>query len=123
MEARGHARRARSAGARAFAITGDPYLQLGLANTRSGQPRALFLPVELAIQPTCRWLVALDTGSNGELAVFDEAVTSRSRSTVRARATPQVDVGATLGFASLLGPQNTPKQRVLFVTVGWRSGR
>ena len=43
--------------------------------------------------------------------------------TVRARATAEVDVGATLGFASLLGPQNTPKQRVLFLTVGWRGRR
>jgi hypothetical protein len=40
---------------------------------------------------------------------------------VRARATSTVDVGATLGFASMLGPQNTPKQRVLFVTASWRS--
>jgi hypothetical protein len=30
------------------------------------------------------------------------------------------DVGAELGFRTLLGPQNTPKERVLFVFVSTR---
>jgi hypothetical protein len=103
-----------------YAITGDPYLQLGLANRDQGNRAQLWLPIQLALQPTCRWLVALDTGINGELAVFDEAFHVPIAATVRARATTEIDVGATLGFASLLGPQNTPKQRVLFLTIGWR---
>ncbi len=103
-----------------WAITGDPYLQRGLANEDKGNRTQLWLPVQLALQPIERVLVAIDTGMNGELAIFDEAFHVPIAASVRARATTQFDVGATIGFASMLGPQNTPKQRVLFVTLGWR---
>jgi hypothetical protein len=72
------------------------------------------------MQPTCRWLVTLDTGWNGELRVLDDGWHIPIALGFLARVTEHVDVGATLGFATLLGPQNTPKQRVLFVSVGWR---
>ena len=103
-----------------FAIETDPYLQLGLANTEDGNRAAVVVPVQLAVQPTCRWLVALDTGWNSELHLLEDGWHIPVAIGARARATEHVDVGATLGFATLLGPQNTPKQRVLFVSVGWR---
>jgi hypothetical protein len=103
-----------------FAMQADPYLQLGLANAEDGNRAAVFVPVQLAMQPTCRWLVSLDTGWNSELHLVRDGWHIPVAAGVRARATSHVDVGATLGFTSLLGPQNTPKQRVLFVSVGWR---
>jgi hypothetical protein len=102
------------------AVRADPYLQVGLANTGAGNRAQLWLPVQLAIQPTCRWELALHTGWNSELAVIRDGWKVPLGLGARARATTHVDIGATLGFASLLGPQNTPKQRVLFVSVGWR---
>jgi hypothetical protein len=103
-----------------FAVSSDPYLQLGLANTEDGNRAALFVPVQLAVQPTCRWLVSLDTGWNSVLRGVRDDWHVPVGVGVLARATEHIDVGATLGFTSLLGPQNTPKQRVLYVSVGWR---
>jgi hypothetical protein len=103
-----------------FAIEADPYLQLGLSNTEDGNRAALFVPLQLAVQPTCRWLLSLDTGWNSELRVLRDGWHIPVGIGARARVTEHVDVGATVGFATLLGPQNTPKQRVLFVSLGWR---
>jgi hypothetical protein len=103
-----------------YAVRTDPYLQIGLASTGAGNRAQLWLPLQLAVQPTCGWEVALHTGWNSELAVIRDGWKVPLALGVRARATTHVDIGATLGFASLLGPQNTPKQRVLFVSVGWR---
>lgn len=103
-----------------FAIETDPYLQLGLANTEDGNRAAVFVPIELAVQPTCRWLLSLHTGWNSEIRGLGDKWHIPVAIGARARATAHIDVGATLGFATLLGPQNTPKQRVLFVSVSWR---
>jgi len=102
-----------------FHFRADPYLQLGLANQDQGNRAAIFLPVELGIEPTCRWLITLDTGWNSELAVIRDDWHIPLALGVRAEATPHWSVGATVGFASLLGPQNTPKQRVLFLGASW----
>jgi hypothetical protein len=104
-----------------FSISGDPYLQLGLDNTDLGNRSELWLPVVLAVQPTCRWAVELHTGYDTDLAVWRDGYHVPVEVGVRARATMHFDVGAALGFASILGPQNTPKERVLFFDVGWRS--
>lgn len=103
-----------------WAITTDPYVQIALANSELGNRSALFVPVQLAVQPTCRWQLALDSGWNSELAVIEDGWHIPVALGVRARATSHVDLGVTLGFASLLGPQNTPKQRVLFLSLAWR---
>ncbi len=103
-----------------YAIIVDPYVQLGLANQEQGNRAQLFMPVELALQPTCRWQLALSTGWNTVVASIDDGWHVPLAFGVRARATAHLDIGATLGFPTLLGPQNTPKQRVAFVTVGWR---
>ena len=103
-----------------YAITADPYVQLGLANQEQGNRAQLVLPIELALQPTCRWQLALSTGWNSVLASVGDGWHVPIALGVRARATAKLDVGATFGFPTLLGPQNTPKQRVLFVALGWR---
>lgn len=104
-----------------YAVTADPYLQLGLANTNRGNRAQLWIPIVLGIQPTCRWVVELHTGWNSDLAVANDGWHIPIGFAVRAAATPHLDLGAELGFTTLLGPQNNPKQRVAFLTIGWRT--
>jgi hypothetical protein len=103
-----------------IAITGDPFLQIGFANTARGNRTQLWLPIAFAVQPMPRWAIALYTGWNSDLAIIRDGYDVPAGVGTRVRATAQVDVGATFGFASILGPQNDAKARVLFVTVGWR---
>lgn len=100
-----------------FAVTSDPYLQLGLANRDRGNRAQLWLPITLAVEPARRWQLAVHTGWNSELAIVRDGWKMPLALGVRARALDTLALGVTLGFASLLGPQNTPKQRVLFVTL------
>jgi len=103
-----------------YAITVDPYVQFGLANQEQGNRSQLFVPIELALQPTCRWQLALSTGWNSAFSGLADGWRVPVAIGARARATMQLDVAVTVGFPTLLGPQNTPKQRVLFVAIGWR---
>lgn len=104
-----------------FAITGDPYLQLGLANTERGNRAWLFLPVSFAVQPLARWEIALHTGYNSEVANLRDGWHVPVVLATRVRADDRIDVGAMFAFASLLGPQNTAKERALFFTLSFRS--
>jgi len=104
-----------------FAVESDPYLRLGLANRDEGNRAALFVPIWLAVQPTCRWLLAIHTGWDAELAIARDGFHIPFGLVIRARATSQLDVGVEAGFTSLLGPQNNIKQRAALVTVGWRT--
>jgi hypothetical protein len=103
-----------------FAVIADPFLQLGIANRDQGNRAQLWLPLWLAIQPTCRWRVALHTGVHGELAVFGDAWRAPLALAVTARATDEVDVSVEAGFRSLGGPQNNLKDAAAIVTIGWR---
>lgn len=104
-----------------FAIESDPYLRVGLMNRDEGNRAALFLPVWLAMQPTCRWLIAIHTGWDSELAIARDGYHIPFGLVVRARATSHIDVAVEAGFTSLLGPQNNIKQRAALVTLGWRN--
>lgn len=104
-----------------YAITSDPYLQLGLANTDRGNRHALFVPVEFAVQPLARWELALHTGFNSDLAVINDGWHVPIAVETRVSITAHIDVGMMLGYASLLGPQNTAKERALFFMFGYRS--
>jgi hypothetical protein len=104
-----------------FAIIGDPYLQFGLANTDAGNRHALFLPVTFAVQPLARWELALRTGFNSDLAVIGDGWHVPVAVSTRFAIDAHFDLGVMLGFASLLGPQNTAKERALFFTFAWRS--
>ena len=105
-----------------FRVMSDPYLRLGVANTDLGNRAAAVIPVWLGVQPTCRWLIELHTGWDGDLAVFADGWHIPFGLVARAAATAHVDVSVEAGFASLLGPQNNIKQRAVMVTVGWRRG-
>jgi len=114
-----------------YAIIGDPYLQIGLANTDQGNRHALFLPVTFAVQPIARWEVALRTGFNSNLVRYRGVDGKEHIATdqwhvplafaTRVRVDAHFDVGMMLGFTSLLGPQNTAKERALFFMLGYRS--
>jgi hypothetical protein len=103
-----------------LAVTSAPYLQIGLANTDLGNRAAVVVPVALAVQPVRRWALELATGWNADLAVWRDGWRVPVALGVRVRAHDQLDVAFDYGFTSLLGPLNTPKERVMFVTFAWR---
>ncbi|HEX7700676.1 MAG TPA: hypothetical protein VF403_08145 [Kofleriaceae bacterium] len=105
-----------------LAVSADPFLQLGLGNNARGNRAELWIPIVLAVQPTCRWVFELHTGWDSDVAIINEDGWHVPVGfAVRAAATTHLDLGGEFGFTSLLGPQNNPKQRVAFVTIGWRS--
>jgi len=104
-----------------FAVIGDPYLRLGLANRDRGNRAALVLPVAFAVQPTCRWLVAVKTGAQGDLAVWRDGWYVPLSIAVTAAATAQLDLTIEAGFQQAYGPQTDIKQRAVIVTVGYRT--
>ena len=103
-----------------WAVESDPYLQIGLANRDRGNDHALFLPVRGAVE-LAAWRVWLDTGWNSDLSVIRDGWHVPVGVGVKAHVAA-VDVGGELAFPSLLGPQNTPKERVLllFVATRWQ---
>jgi hypothetical protein len=101
-------------------LTADPYLQLGLANTDRGNRAELFLPVGLAARVAARVHLDFRTGYNSDTAVWRDGYHVPAWAGARVAATPAVEVGAAVGFYSVLGPQATGKERALFVTIAWR---
>ena len=103
-----------------FAITSDPYIQLGLANTDQGNRHALFIPITFAVQAHARLDVALRTGFNSDFAVIGDGWHMPLAVATRVMLDAHIDLGVMVGFASLLGPQNTAKERALFFTFAYR---
>jgi hypothetical protein len=101
-----------------WGLAADPYLEGGLANMTEGNRSAIWVPVRAsaAIAAAHVWL---DTGWNAELRTWSDDW--HVPVGVGASVGGQLAVGAELGFRTLLGPQNTPKERVLFVFVSWGS--
>lgn len=60
------------------------------------------------------------TGWNSDLAEAKDGWHTPAALGVRAMATSHLELGGEVGFTSILGTQNNPKQRVAFVTIGWR---
>jgi len=102
-------------------LTGDPYLQIGLANTDRGNRTELFLPVQLAARIACRWRAELATGYTTDVAVWRDGYHIPGWLGARFAALPELEVGAAVGFYSLVGPQATAKDRALFVTFAWHT--
>lgn len=104
-----------------FAVTGDPYLRLGLYNTDRGNRTALFLPVEAALRVIARIEVVAHTGYNSDLAVWHDGFHIPLALAIRARMTDHVELGSLVGFTSAVGPQDTVSRRTVWFWVGWRS--
>ena len=102
-----------------FSIKTDPYLRFGLANTDHGNRAAFVLPVWLGVQPTCRWLVELHTGAEGDLAVLRDGWHMPFSLVVTARATRALDVVVEAGFSQIYGPQIDYRQRALMITAAY----
>ena len=101
-----------------WAIEGDPYLQIGLANIDRGNDHAVVLPVRGAVD-VASWRAWIDTGWNSDFSVIADGWHVPLGAGARARV-GSIDVGGELAFPSLLGPQNTPKERVLLVFIATR---
>lgn len=105
-----------------FSITTDPYLRFGLTNQQQGNRAAFVVPFWFGVQPTCRWLVEVHTGADGDFAVLDDGWHMPLGLVVTARATSTLDVSVEAGFSQIYGPQIDSKQRYLMLTVAYRSG-
>lgn len=101
-----------------WAVVGDPYLRLGLANRDQGNRAAIVLPVALAAE-VGRARLAVSTGWDGELAILGDGWHVPIAATATARTTPAIDLSVTFGWPSLLGPQNDFRNRALFVAGAW----
>jgi hypothetical protein len=102
-----------------YAITSDPYLRLGLANRDRGNRAALVVPIWLAIQPAYRWLVAIHTGWDAELAILHDGWHIPLALEVVTRVTDHLDLGLAAGFPHLGGPQNNLAERAISVTLAY----
>jgi hypothetical protein len=100
-----------------FAITMDPYLQLGLANRSQGNRAQLVVPVWLGVEVGSRVSLALHTGYTSELAVWDDGWHAPIGVVTSVRTTPRLALAVELGFTSAFGPQNTSKPRVALITL------
>ena len=104
-----------------FSIASDPYVRLGLANRDEGNRAAFVVPLFLGVQPTCRWLVELHTGVDGDFAVIRDGWHMPFALRVTAAATGAIDVVVEAGAPQLYGPQIDIKQRHVMIGVAYRS--
>lgn len=104
-----------------LALTGDPYLRLGIANTDKGNRTALFVPVVFSVAPIERLRVALHTGYDSDLAVWHDGFHIPLALSTRGKLTDSVEIGVLGGFTSALGPQDTVSRRQLWIWLGWHS--
>jgi hypothetical protein len=102
-----------------FAITGDPYLRLPLANAPLGNRFAINLPVWFAVQPASGWMIALRSGFESDLVVVRDGGHFGFALDVTARATDHLDLGVEGGWASLLGPQHDARHATIMLAAGW----
>ena len=103
-----------------LSVVGDPYVQLGLANRSAGNRAELWLPVTVAYAPIARASIELHTGYNSDFAVWNDGYYVPVLVRVRGRVIDQLELGAGIGFASVLGTQNNPRERMMEVDVTWR---
>lgn len=103
-------------------LTTDPFLQLGVANTDRGNRSALWLPVVVTVAASDRIDAEVTSGWNSDIAVIRDGWHVPLEFAVRGQVSAQIDVRVGVGFTSLLGPQNTAKQRLLTVAVRWSDG-
>ena len=103
-----------------WTLSGDPYVQLGLYDQAKGNRSALFLPATITVKPACAWSIDFRSGWNSEFDSWHDKWHVPIYLGARARATSHVEIGAAVGWFSLLGPQNDGNSRTLFVTTRWQ---
>ena len=102
-----------------FAIAGDPYVRLPLANHRRGNRAELALPIWFTVQPARGWAIALHTGYISDFVVLRDGGHGPVSVSVTTRVTGAVDVGVEAGWFGLLGPQHDAKQGTAMLSVDW----
>lgn len=104
-----------------IALTSDPYLRVGLANTDLGNRTALFVPVVFSVNIVERVAVNVHTGYDTDLAVWHDGFHIPLALSTRGRITDTVELGLLGGFTSAFGPQDTLSRATLWFWLGWRS--
>ena len=102
-----------------FAISTDPYLRVGIANTDRGNRAALVVPVRFAIQPTSRWMLGVHVGFDSALAAMPDGWRGPVGIVSAVHPLEALEVSIELGFRSLVGPQHEYRERTLMITAGW----
>ena len=102
-----------------FAIASDPYVRLGLANRERGNRAALVVPVFLAVQPTCKWMLGVRAGYDSSLAVARDGWRGPVGWFAGVHPIEPLEVVVEYAYRSLIGPQHEYRERILMITVGW----
>jgi len=102
-----------------FAVEGDPYVRIPLANRREGNRAQLFLPIWFTVQPTTGWAIGLHTGYNADFAVLRDGGHAPVSLSGTSRVTPAVDVGLEAGWFGVLTQQHDLKQGTVVLSVDW----
>ncbi len=102
-----------------FAITGDPYLRVPLANASLGNYTEINLPVWLAVQPASGWMIALRGGFESDLNILRDGGHVPFALDVAARATGHIDLGLEVGWTSLVGPLHDARHATIMLAAGW----
>jgi len=110
----GRARRGR------FAVTTDPYLRLGLANTDKGNRAALEIPVWLTVQPVAGTSASLRLGYESDVAVARDGWRGSLGLGVTHRLGESLEVGFELGYPALFGPQHLRQRRNVMLAITYR---
>jgi hypothetical protein len=103
-----------------FAIIGEPYLQVGLANRARGNRDQLVLPARLLVAAGSRVALGLRLGLAGELATWRDGWHGAVGVEATVRVGAGFDLAVVVGAPTLFGPQNSSAVRALIVGVTWR---
>ena len=104
-----------------LSIVADPYLQFGLLHLSAGNRAELWLPITIAFARSARFSIEAHTGYDSDIAVWNDGYHVPVLARVRAHVTDHVDAGIAAGFASLLGTQNVPRERMMAIDLAWRN--
>lgn len=104
---------------RRYEVVTDPYLRVGLANRDRGNRDTLVVPIWLGAH-VAGGRIALHTGIDGDLAVWRDGWHVPVGVLFEGHPAPALTVGVELGYASLLGPQNTIRRSAMMLYAEWR---
>jgi|GEM_PF-1366878 len=104
-----------------LSVVADPYIQFGLLHLSAGNRAELWLPITIAFAPVALVSLELHTGYDSDLAVWNDGYHVPLMARTRIRVTGHLDAGVAAGFASLIGTQNIPRERMMAFDLAWRN--
>ena len=102
-----------------YELVTDPYLRIGLHARGLGNRDALVVPVWLGAR-VANGRIAIRTGVDGDLAVWSDGWHVPVGVLFEGHPTTALTVGVEVGWASLLGPQNTIRRSAMMMYAEWR---